>query len=87
MRVEELDKEGKIIGFQNDFNINCNINANYSAVISDSRLIASVNQFNLKYLLITCVNIFINKNKKFYKLLKRLKRIDYVKYRENRKYN
>lgn len=74
MRVEELYKEGKIIGFQDDFNTNCSIDANYSIVISDSRLIVSVNQFNLKYLLITCVNIFINKNKKFYQLLKRLKK-------------
>lgn len=72
MRVEELDKEGKIIGFQDDFNINGSINANYSYFLN-SRLISSIYKLNNKYLLITCVIIIKNKYKKFYQLLKKLK--------------
>lgn len=44
MRVEELVKEGKIIGFQDDFNINDSINANYDTILFNSGLfLVSIN--------------------------------------------
>lgn len=65
MRVEQLDKESKIIGFQDYINNNCN------AIFLNGGLI----RLRKKDYLIFCVIIFINRNKNFYQILKRLKKI------------
>lgn len=67
MKIEELYKEGKIIDFQDDYCIIDVLN------ILKNKRINLVCQLSLKNRLILCVIIFINKNIKFYQLLKKLK--------------